>query len=142
MDLGLKGKTVLVTGASQGIGEGVARGFAAEGCHLHLVARSADRLTAIKSDIEASHDVRVAIHPLDLTIPGTIDPLVGVVGDIDILVNNAGVIPSGSLWDVDEAKWRAGWELKVFGYINLTRAIYPKLGARRRGDHQQYRQWR
>ena len=108
MDLGLKGKTVLVTGASQGIGEGAARGFAAEGCHLHLVARSADRLTAIKSDIEASHDVRVATHPLDLTIPGTIDPLVGAVGDIDILVNNAGVIPSGSLWDVLQMSMSAG----------------------------------
>jgi len=130
MDLGLKGKTVLVTGASQGIGEGVARGFAAEGCHLHLVARSEDRLKSIKSDIEKSSGVSVVIHPLDLTAPGEIDPLVDAVGDIDILVNNAGVIPSGSLWDVDEAKWRAGWELKVFGYINLTRAVYPKLKAR------------
>src|SRR6201996_5512136 len=83
MDLGLKGKTVLVTGASQGIGEGIARGFAAEGCHLHLVARSEDRLKSIKSDIEKSSGVRVVIHPLDLTAPGEIDPLVEAVDDID-----------------------------------------------------------
>ena len=50
MDLRLKGKSVLVTGASQGIGEGVARAFAEEGCDLHLVARSGDRLKAIKSE--------------------------------------------------------------------------------------------
>jgi NAD(P)-dependent dehydrogenase (short-subunit alcohol dehydrogenase family) len=130
MDLDLKGKTVLVTGASQGIGEGVARGFAAEGCHLHLVARSGDRLEAIKSEIEKAHEVKVVVHALDLTLADAINPLVEAAGDIDVLVNNAGVIPSGSLWDVDEAKWRAGWELKVFGYINLTRAIYPKLKAR------------
>ena len=143
MDLGLNGKTVLVTGASQGIGEGIARGFAAEGCHLHLVARSAERLEAIKAEIEKSHGVRVVVHTLDLTAPGVIDPLVEAVGDIDILVNNAGVIPSGSLWDVDEAKWRAGWELKVFGYINLTRRGLSKTqGPWQRGDHQQYRQWR
>src|ERR1700729_3901891 len=123
MDLGLNGKTVLVTGASQGIGEGVARGFAAEGCHLHLVARSAERLGAIKAEIEKSQGVRVVVHALDLTAPGAIDPLVEAVGDIDILVNNAGVIPSGSLWDVDEAKWRAGWELKGFGYMAFTRAM-------------------
>ena len=133
MDLKLKGKSVLVTGASQGIGEGVARSFAEEGCDLHLVARSGDRLAVIKSEIEAAHGVqgvKVTIHPLDLTAPGVIDPLVASVGDIDILVNNAGVIPSGNLWDVDESKWRAGWELKVFGYINLTRAIYPRMKAR------------
>jgi NAD(P)-dependent dehydrogenase (short-subunit alcohol dehydrogenase family) len=133
MDLGLKGKSVLVTGASQGIGEGVARSFAEEGCHLHLVARSGDRLAALKSEIEAARGVKVTVHALDLTAPGVIDPLVESVGDIDILVNNAGVIPSGNLWDVDESKWRAGWELKVFGYINLTRAIYPRMKARGSG---------
>src|ERR1700753_208821 len=86
MDLGLKGKTVLVTGASQGIGEGVARGFAAEGCHLHLVARAEDRLKSIKSEIEKSTGVKVVIHPLDLTAPGETEPLVEAVGDIDVLV--------------------------------------------------------
>ncbi|MBN8957501.1 MAG: SDR family oxidoreductase [Rhizobiales bacterium] len=129
MDLGLKGKTVLITGASQGIGEGLARGFAEEGCDLHLVARSKDKLAAIKSEIEAPNGIKVTIHAVDLTEPGVVEPLIEAVGDVDVLVNNAGVIPSGSLWDIDEAKWRAGWELKVFGYINLTRAIYPRMKA-------------
>lgn len=130
MDLKLKGKTVLITGASQGIGEGLARAFAEEGCNLHVVARSGDRLAALAQELTSAHGVCVTPHALDLTQAGAIDTLVEAVGDIDILVNNAGVIPSGSLWDVDEAKWRAGWELKVFGYINLTRAIYPRMKAR------------
>ncbi len=129
MDLGLKGKTVLITGASQGIGEGLARAFAEEGCDLHLAARSKEKLAAIKAEVEASNGIKATIHAVDLTQPGVIESLVRAVGDVDVLVNNAGVIPSGSLWDVDEAKWRAGWELKVFGYINLTRAIYPRMKA-------------
>lgn len=54
-------------------------------------------------------------------------------GAVDILVNNAGGIPSGHLLDIDEARWRAAWELKVFGYINLTREIYRGMCARKRG---------
>jgi NADP-dependent 3-hydroxy acid dehydrogenase YdfG len=54
-------------------------------------------------------------------------------GDVDVLVNNAGSIPGGTLWDVDEAAWRLGWELKVFGYINLTRAMYPAMKQRGHG---------
>lgn len=130
MDLRLDGKTVLITGASQGIGAGLAKAFAEEGCHLHLTARNVDNLTAVKSEI-AEHfpAVTVTLHPCDLTRPGACEELAEAVGDVDILVNNAGVIPSGTLFDVDEAKWRAGWELKVFGYINLCRLYYPRMKA-------------
>ena len=50
-------------------------------------------------------------------------------GNVDMLVNNAGVIPSGSLFEIDEKHWREGLELKVFGYINLCRLIYPRMKA-------------
>jgi NAD(P)-dependent dehydrogenase (short-subunit alcohol dehydrogenase family) len=130
MDLRLTGKTVLITGASQGIGAGLARAFAEEGCHVRLTARSVDKLEAIKAEIGESFPTSsVAIFPSDLTEPGAAERLTATVGNVDILVNNAGVIPSGSLFDVDEAKWRAGWELKVYGYINLCRLYYPRMKA-------------
>ncbi len=130
MDLRLRGQWALVTGASQGIGEGVARTFAEEGVNLHLTARSADRLEEIRKEITSATDVKVEIHPLDITQPGACETLVERCGDIDILVNNAGVIPSGNLFEVDEKRWRDGWELKVFGYINLCRLVYPRMKAR------------
>jgi NAD(P)-dependent dehydrogenase (short-subunit alcohol dehydrogenase family) len=63
----------------------------------------------------------------DLTRSENIGLLAGKFPDIDILVNNAGAIPGGNLQDVDEATWRAAWDLKVFGYINMCRAFYPLL---------------
>ncbi|MBF9235137.1 SDR family oxidoreductase [Microvirga alba] len=130
MDLGLAGKKVLITGASQGIGEGLVNAFADEGCDVHIVARSSDKLEAIKAELAASCPVKITVQALDLCEPDAIERVVAEAGPVDVLVNNAGVIPSGDLWDVDEDKWRQGWELKVFGYINLTRAIYPNMKAR------------
>lgn len=130
MDLKLAGKQVLVTGASQGIGQAIARAFAEEGCALHLVARSEDKLLAIASEIEQSHGVPVTIQPIDITSPGAVEAIAARAAQIDILVNNAGAIPGGNLWEVDAARWRDAWSLKVFGYIDLTRAIYPILKAR------------
>ncbi len=130
MDLRLTGKTVLITGASQGIGAGLAKAYAEEGCDVVLTARNAEKLAAIKAEItEAAPERAVTLIPLDLTLPGAAEQLADGAGDVDILVNNAGVIPSGSLFDIDEAKWRAGWELKVFGYINLCRLYYPRMKA-------------
>jgi NAD(P)-dependent dehydrogenase (short-subunit alcohol dehydrogenase family) len=130
MDLRLNGKTVLITGASQGIGAGLARAFAEEGCAVRLTARNVERLEAVKAGIvETIPDAIVDLFPEDLTAPGAAERLAAAVGDADILVNNAGVIPSGSLFDVDEAKWREGWELKVYGYINLCRLYYPRMKA-------------
>lgn len=127
MDLKLTGKSVLITGASMGIGEHLAETFAQEGVNLHLTARSTDKLMALKERIQATASISVTLHPLDLTISGAAEELSKAVGHVDILVNNAGVIPSGNLWEVDEAAWREGWELKVFGYINLCRLFYAKM---------------
>ncbi|MHA6686030.1 SDR family oxidoreductase [Mesorhizobium sp. A556] len=133
MDLNLQGKHVLITGASQGIGEELARGFAEEGCSLHLVARSLDRLEALKAEIQSTSDAPVTITAIDLSAPSSIEQVADEAGDVDILVNNAGTIPSGNLWQVDAKAWREGWGLKGFGYVDLTRIIYPKMKARSGG---------
>lgn len=130
MDLGLNGRKVLITGASQGIGEGLARAFAAEACELYLVARSAGKLAALANELGERGSVPVRVLPLDLTAPGAVDAIMSFAGGADVLVNNAGSIPGGTLWDVDETAWRQGWELKVYGYINLTRAMYATMKQR------------
>ena len=127
MDLKLTDKTALITGASMGIGAHVAQTLAGEGVHLHLTARSTDKLEALKAQIAEIADVSVTLHPIDLTADGAPDTLAAAVKHVDILVNNAGAIPSGDLWDVDEAAWREGFDLKVFGYVNMSRLFYRKM---------------
>jgi NAD(P)-dependent dehydrogenase (short-subunit alcohol dehydrogenase family) len=133
MDLNLQGRTALVTGASKGIGLAIARLLAAEGCNLHLVARSKDALETARETIRKRHQIAVALHPLDLSQSDAVGQLADSCRDIDILINNAGAIPGGTLAMVDEARWRAAWDLKVFGYINLTRAFLALMEARGRG---------
>ncbi|MCY4461559.1 MAG: SDR family oxidoreductase [Albidovulum sp.] len=129
MDLGLKSKKVLITGASQGIGEGAARVFAAEGADLKLTARRGDVLDSLAANLKRETGVSVETFPIDLELRGAAQKLADAAGDVDILVNNAGVIPGGNLEFVDEKTWRAGWELKVFGYINLCRIYYARMKA-------------
>jgi NAD(P)-dependent dehydrogenase (short-subunit alcohol dehydrogenase family) len=133
MDLDLGGKTALVTGGSKGIGLACARAFAAEGCHLHLAARTEADLTRAKAEIEGSHNVTVTIHPVDLSDGDAARALAAACAGIDVLVNNAGAIPGGDIREVEEERWRTAWDLKVFGYINLTRAVYADMKARGRG---------
>ena len=133
MDLQLKGRTALVTGGSRGIGFGVAQVLAAEGCNLHLASRSAADLETARGKITAAHPVKVTCHALDLAVAENADRLARECGDLDILINNAGAIPQGGITDFDDKTWRAGWELKMFGYINLTREVYRGMCERRRG---------
>ena len=133
MDLHLRGKRVLITGASKGIGAAAAEAFAEEGCHLRLAARSGDALKALADRLRSQHQIDATGHVVDLRKPEDIQKLVKDASDIDILVNNAGDIPGGSVDKIDEPTWRHAWELKVFGYINLTRAIYAQMKARGAG---------
>jgi len=133
MDLHLRGMRVLITGASKGIGAAAAKGFAEEGCDLHLAARDGSALETLAAQLRLSHGVNVVIDTVDLRKADDIERLASAAAQSDILVNNAGDIPSGTLDKIDEAAWRHAWELKVFGYINLTRRIYADMKARRHG---------
>ncbi len=130
MDLKLAGKTAVITGSSKGIGATVARTMAEEGCNVHLAARTEADLEAVRDDIMSRQQVGVTIHPMDLSVSGQPEALAEAAGDIDILINNAGAIPGGTIDMIDEATWREAWNLKVFGYINLTRAVYANFKAR------------
>jgi NAD(P)-dependent dehydrogenase (short-subunit alcohol dehydrogenase family) len=133
MDLHLRGKRVLITGASKGIGAAAAEAFAEEGCHIHLAARNVEMLEALAYRLRARHQIDVTIHPVDLRKPDDLASLAATAGDIDILVNNAGDIPGGSIDKIDEPTWRHAWDLKVFGFINLTRLVYAQMKARGHG---------
>jgi len=133
MDLGLKGRRALVTGASQGIGRAIAESLAREGCHLHLAARSEEALAVAARELRARFAIEVDIHPTDLSRRGAAAELASICGTADILVNNAGNTPRGDILSVDEQAWRDGWELKIFGYINMTREFYRRMCARGSG---------
>ena len=133
MDLHLRGKRVLITGASKGIGQAIAETLAAEGCNLHLAARNETALQELAARITRERGVRVKIHPCDLGQTGEVEALGRDCADVDILVNNAGDIPPGTLEQIDGETWRKAWDVKVFGYVDLARIIYPRMCARRSG---------
>jgi 3-oxoacyl-[acyl-carrier protein] reductase len=133
MDLKLSGRAALVTGSSKGIGLAVGKWFAREGVNLCLVARSADVLEREAEAIRKETGVKVQTLGADLTDAAARERVFKTFPDIDILVNNAGAIPGGTIQDIDEATWRAGWELKVYGYVGLTRHYLKMMEERRRG---------
>jgi 3-oxoacyl-[acyl-carrier protein] reductase len=133
MDLGLRGRKALVTGASKGIGRACAEALAEEGCDVVLVSRTAADLEAVRAKIAGEHNVAVRYFALDLSDSRNVDKVAAECPDIDILVNNAGAIPGGDIAQIDEARWREAWDLKVFGYINMTRRFYALMAARRSG---------
>jgi NAD(P)-dependent dehydrogenase (short-subunit alcohol dehydrogenase family) len=133
MDLKLRGHRALITGASKGIGLAIARMLAREGCAVQLVARTQSELDKAAAQIAADFGVQAVGHAVDLSDSGNIHGFAQRTGDVDILVNSAGAIPRGTLLDIDEERWRKAWDLKVFGAINLTRAIYGPMCQRGRG---------
>jgi NAD(P)-dependent dehydrogenase (short-subunit alcohol dehydrogenase family) len=133
MDLHLADKTVLITGASKGIGLATARAFAAEGCHLHLTARSADALETAAAALGQEFNVQVRTYAMDLSLPHNQVELARRAAGADILVNNAGEVPSGPIEALSDADWRRGFDLKLFGYVGLAREMHAQMKSRRAG---------
>jgi NAD(P)-dependent dehydrogenase (short-subunit alcohol dehydrogenase family) len=133
MDLDLAGKRALITGGSRGIGRATALALAEEGVDLVLAARDPATLAAAAAAVRARRQVGVRTIAADLSHEDDVLRVAAEAGELDILVNNAGAIPPGTLAAVDNATWRRAWDLKVFGFISLCRAVYPAMAARRSG---------
>lgn len=134
MELGLRGKIALVTGASEGIGRAIAKALAAEGVHLTLCARREAPLQELAFALEAQHSITALPVAADLSTETGIAALAAAhqarFGALDILINNAGSIRAGSLLTKTEAEWQEDFALKFWGYVRLTRALWPLLVAR------------
>ena len=130
VDLHLKGKTALITGASKGIGAGLAKVLASEGCNLHLAARDGQAMQRLSRELTAEFDVFVEVHEADLSCSQAMTNLDAAAGDYSLLFNNAGDIPAGDIEEVTDDAIRKGFDLKVFGYITLSRAFWQRRKGR------------
>lgn len=132
MDLRLKGRSVLITGASKGIGFACAESFAREGARVVITGRDRERLTRAEAGLRAK-GAEVGSFAGDLALEQERIRLHRAHGDVDILVNNAGAIPGGNLFDLPLARWQEVWQLKVFGYIHLTQLYLAGMRQRASG---------
>jgi 3-oxoacyl-[acyl-carrier protein] reductase len=135
MDLGLRDKVAVITGGSIGIGLAVAKGFAAEGAHVVIAARNAERLAAARAEIAGIAEVRVVAVACDVaTQAGCAAVVAGAeneFGGADILINNAGTGSNETIMEAADEKWQFYWDLHVMAAIRLARGLVPAM--RRRG---------
>ena len=130
-------QTILITGASGGLGLSFAHRFAKEGCDLILTARSADKLDEAKAALEAAHGIAVTVIPHDLSAPHAAETLMAAVQShgltVDILVNNAGFGDFGAFADCDIDKQSAMVQLNVTALMELTHAVLPAMREKKQG---------
>jgi short-subunit dehydrogenase len=121
------GASVLLTGASGGIGQAVARELAARGARLTLTGRRAEVLSAIAGELDAR------VIAADLSIRSEVPRLAEEAGEVDILIANAGVPAAGRLESFDAAELDRALEVNLHSPIALTRALLPGMLERRQG---------
>ncbi len=134
----IKGKLILITGASSGIGEACARRFAREGANLVLWARRRERLERLGAELEHEHRTSVRLAQVDVrdreAVNRTVRELAAAGLVPDVLLNNAGLASGlAKIHEGDPEDWDRMIDTNLKGLLNVTRAILPHMVARRRG---------
>jgi 3-oxoacyl-[acyl-carrier protein] reductase len=134
MDLGLKGKVALVSGASKGLGFAVAKALAAEGASVSISSRSDEAIQAAGKRIEQETGARVLSMAVDVRDKGAIERWIAhaaeTFGGIDALMTNSGGPPAGDAVSFDDAAWQDAAELLLFSTIRMVRVAVPHLTRR------------
>lgn len=137
MDLGLQGKTVIITGGSKGIGSATALRMIQEGAHVLACARGEQALAETAKAAERFESGRLITMAADLTDASVIakvaERCLSEFGRIDILVNNAGSARLGRLHELSDEAWLEDYQLKFFGYVRMARAVMKHLQNQRSG---------
>ena len=130
----LNGKTVVITGASKGIGAAAARAFAAEGANVALLARTESALNDLATEI-GPKALAIACDVADYTaVEGAIAQTVEAFGSVDVMINNAGVIsPVGRIEDIDADVWGTMIDINLKGVFNGMKAVLPQMRAQGAG---------
>ncbi|MCX8230214.1 MAG: SDR family oxidoreductase [Alphaproteobacteria bacterium] len=137
MDLGLKNKVAIVTGASKGIGAACAEILAAEGAKVVLVARTTRHLDPLAKRLSKRYRTEVAFVSADMGVRGSADHVAEEVlrtfGRIDILINSAGSSQGGMFWEVTDDTWDSAVQLKFLGAVRMVRAVLPTMRRQKYG---------
>jgi len=131
MDTGLKGRNVLITASSKGIGKAVAELFAAEGCSVAISSRSKENLLAASKDIKSKYNVEPLWSVCDLNkskdIETTFRAVVDQFGSIDILVNNCGGPSPGLFQQLEEEEWNDAYEQVLLSTVRFSKLVLPEM---------------
>jgi len=134
MDLALKDRVALVTGASSGIGLAVARGLAQEKAHVVLCARDGALTAEQARRIKQEYRVEALGLGCDVTRPADIEAVARAVeqtfGGVDILINNAGAGSNESILTAPDDRWQYYWQLHVMAAVRIARALVPAMRSR------------
>jgi 3-oxoacyl-[acyl-carrier protein] reductase len=133
MDLGIKGKTALITASSQGIGKAIAEGLAAEGCKVAICARNKQELLNLSNDLKRRYGIDASWSVCDLNktkdIESTVEAVHKQLGTIDILVNNCGGPSSGYFSEFSDKQWLGAFDQVLMSAIRFTRLVIPDMIA-------------
>lgn len=134
MELGLKGKTALVTGSTGGIGLAVALGLARDGAHVIINGRTEARCTKAREQIlQAVPGAQVSTVAADLSTAAGAEAVIRAFPDVDVLVNNLGIFEPKNFADIPDADWTRFFETNVMSGVRLSRAYFPKMMGKKWG---------